>query len=105
MTATTGALEFVNVEKSFGEHRVLTGVSFRAEPGDVVALMGENGAGKSTHAGAGGHLPLGEYSGEVLGRLTTLFRMRPSQDAGIAMIHQERDLPRSPWLRTSCSMS
>ena len=95
MTATTGALEFVNVEKSFGEHRVLTGVSFRAEPGDVVALMGENGAGKSTLMRVlAGIYPLGEYGGEVrLGGSALCFQnAAQAKDAGIAMIHQELGL-------------
>lgn len=34
--------------KSFGEHPVLRGVSFRANTADVVALMGTSGSGKST---------------------------------------------------------
>lgn len=34
--------------KSFADHAVLRGVSFRAAPQDVVALMGTSGSGKST---------------------------------------------------------
>lgn len=41
-------LELKNVEKSFGEKRVLTGVSFRAEGGKAFGLLGRNGAGKTT---------------------------------------------------------
>lgn len=41
-------LELKNVEKSFGEKKVLTGVSFQAEGGKAFGLLGRNGAGKTT---------------------------------------------------------
>jgi ABC-type histidine transport system ATPase subunit len=41
-------LEIQNLHKSFQEHMVLQGVSFTANKGDVVALMGSSGSGKST---------------------------------------------------------
>lgn len=34
--------------KSFGEHPVLQGVTFQAQQGDVIVLMGSSGSGKST---------------------------------------------------------
>lgn len=37
-----------NIEKSFGEKRVLKGVSFKAESGKAFGLLGRNGAGKTT---------------------------------------------------------
>ena len=37
-----------NIEKSFGELKVLKGVDFEAEKGEVVSIMGASGAGKST---------------------------------------------------------
>ena len=42
------ALEVDNISKSFPGVKALQNVSFRAEPGKVLALLGENGAGKST---------------------------------------------------------
>ncbi len=41
-------LELQDIEKSFGEKRVLTGVSFKAEGGKAFGLLGRNGAGKTT---------------------------------------------------------
>ncbi len=41
-------LELVNIEKSFGEKKVLTGVSFKAKGGKAFGLLGRNGAGKTT---------------------------------------------------------
>ena len=37
-----------NIHKAFGTNKVLQGVNFTLEPGEIHALMGENGAGKST---------------------------------------------------------
>ena len=41
-------LELRNIEKSFGQKKVLKGVSFRAESGKAFGLLGRNGAGKTT---------------------------------------------------------
>ena len=41
-------LELKNIEKSFGDKKVLSGVSLRAEGGKAFGLLGRNGAGKTT---------------------------------------------------------
>ncbi len=41
-------LELKNIEKAFGEKRVLCGVSFSADGGRAFGLLGRNGAGKTT---------------------------------------------------------
>ena len=41
-------IEAKGIEKSFGTLKVLKGVDFQAERGEVVAIMGASGAGKST---------------------------------------------------------
>ena len=41
-------LEMRNIQKSFGEKKVLQGVSLRAEGGKAFGLLGRNGAGKTT---------------------------------------------------------
>lgn len=41
-------LELKNIEKSFGEKQVLTGVSLKVEGGKAFGLLGRNGAGKTT---------------------------------------------------------
>jgi len=40
-------IEAIGVEKSFGPHRVLDGVTFGIESGETVAIVGRSGCGKS----------------------------------------------------------
>ncbi len=47
-TAAAAAVEGAGISKSFGGVRALDDASFSAAPGEVHALVGENGAGKST---------------------------------------------------------
>lgn len=37
-----------DIQKSYGKRQILRGVSFEAEPGDLVSIVGSNGSGKST---------------------------------------------------------
>lgn len=83
-------LEVKNIDKSFGEVRVLKDVSFHIERGEIHALVGENGAGKSTII----KIISGVYTkdeGEILleGREIHFSGPGEAMDAGIRVIHQE----------------
>ncbi|NEU36392.1 ATP-binding cassette domain-containing protein, partial [bacterium LRH843] len=41
-------LKVHDLHKSFGEHEVIKGVSMEAQKGDVIAIIGASGSGKST---------------------------------------------------------
>lgn len=41
-------IQIKNLHKAFGSTSILSGVSFTAEKGDVIAMMGSSGSGKST---------------------------------------------------------
>ena len=45
---TQNALEVVNLESWYGESHILHGVNFSVKNGEVVTLLGRNGAGRST---------------------------------------------------------
>lgn len=45
---TTAAIEVRGLEKSYRELQVLRGVDFEVAPGSIFALLGSNGAGKTT---------------------------------------------------------
>jgi ABC-2 type transport system ATP-binding protein len=45
---TTAAIEIAGLTKAYGDHAVLGGVDLQVRRGTVVALLGSNGAGKTT---------------------------------------------------------
>lgn len=48
-TSTKGEIEFKNVHFSYVENEeVIKGISFKAKPGETIAIVGSTGAGKST---------------------------------------------------------
>ncbi|MER7544034.1 sugar ABC transporter ATP-binding protein [Actinomadura sp.] len=86
-------LALVNVSKSFGAVRALQGVTLELHAGEVHALAGENGAGKSTvvKTFAGVHRP---DAGEVRvdGEPVVFGGPADAQAAGVAVIYQEPTL-------------
>ena len=83
---TEPSLELRNIEKSFGEARILSGVNLAAQPGEFIALVGPSGCGKSTllRIAAGLEAP---DSGDVVlnGRTVTSTR---AADRDMAMVFQ-----------------
>jgi ribose transport system ATP-binding protein len=86
----TPALRLSGVVRSFGPTRALDGASLEVAPGQVHALLGENGAGKSTMLSiVGGLLRADEGSLEIDGQPYAPRSPRDARRRGIALIHQE----------------
>jgi rhamnose transport system ATP-binding protein len=90
---TPPTLALVNVTKSFGAVQALQGVTLELHAGEVHALAGENGAGKSTvvKTFAGVYRP---DSGQVQvdGEPVIFHGPADAQQAGVAVIYQEPTL-------------
>ncbi|CAM3538744.1 sugar ABC transporter ATP-binding protein [Kibdelosporangium persicum] len=84
------SLELIGVSKAFGAVQALRGVSLALHAGEIHALAGENGAGKSTVVRiiGGEHQP---DEGEVRldGEPVRFGGPRDAQHRGVAVIHQE----------------
>jgi len=104
-------LELLNASLGYPEHPVLHQVSLRVDPGEVLAVVGPNGVGKSTLIkAASGALP--PLSGEVRINGQDLRSLRPAARARlVSVVPQATDLPgnflaldvvlmgRTPYLR------
>ena len=91
-------LELKNVTKEFPGVKALDHINLEVRQGEVLALVGENGAGKSTMMKIiSGVYPYGSYSGELIfnGEEKKFQGNRDSENAGIAIIYQELALVRS----------
>ena len=92
-TSSAYLLEVRNIVKSFPGVKALQDVSFGIYPGEVIAVLGENGAGKSTMMKilAGVQEP---DSGTILldGKEVAPDSVDAAQKLGIALIHQELNL-------------
>lgn len=91
MSSIDPILELRGVDASYGKVRALHGVSLRVEPGEVIALIGANGAGKSTTLRVMSGL-ITASAGEVLLDGAAITRHRPDMivRTGIAHCPEER---------------
>ena len=93
---TTPALSLRNIHKSFGGIVAVEDLSLDVERGEIVALVGDNGAGKSTVVKiiAGMHQP---SSGEIrlAGELVHFIDPSQSQAKGVQVVYQDLALAES----------
>jgi branched-chain amino acid transport system ATP-binding protein len=84
-------LELREVSASYGKVRALHGISLKVSPGEVVALIGANGAGKSTTLRVMSGL-IGATTGDILLDGASIARQRPDTIVrrGIAHCPEER---------------
>lgn len=90
----TSGLTISGLVKSFGGVHALRGIDFEVKPGEVHALVGENGSGKSTFVKvlAGFHRPNAVTDARIAGREIDLGSAAAAHQAGIRFVHQELGL-------------
>ncbi len=90
MTDNAPSLSVRNLTKTFGDKTVVSDLAFDLHPGEVLALVGENGAGKSTTKNmlCGLLLPT---SGQISVAGQPVERVSPTGH-GISAVHQELSL-------------
>ncbi|WP_051447573.1 sugar ABC transporter ATP-binding protein [Rhizobium leguminosarum] len=87
------AVRLQNVSKSYGGIKALRDVSFEVKPGEIRALLGENGAGKSTVLKIlCGVVACDSGTIEVDGNVVETLNPVAARDFGIAMIFQDGSL-------------
>jgi len=86
-------LEVRSLTVAYGHLSVLRGVSFQVQRGEIVALVGSNGAGKSTTLKAVQGL-VAPVSGEVLFSGRSIHRLQPHEVVrlGLCLVPEERFL-------------
>ncbi len=91
--ATSVAIAALHVSKQFGHVHALRDASLTAHQGEIVALFGDNGAGKSTFLRIlqGSHRP---DSGKVIvgGKPVELTSVRDAQRLGVDTVYQDLSL-------------
>ena len=82
-----------NIHKAFGTNQVLTGVDFDLLNGEVHALMGENGAGKSTMMNVLTGLHARDNGKITIDGTETYFKNpKEAEQSGVTFIHQELNI-------------
>jgi ribose transport system ATP-binding protein len=85
---TAGDISIVGVKKAFGTTKALDGCTFNASLGEIHAIFGGNGCGKSTLAKViSGVLPVDAGQVSILGRTPTV--PHEAKEIGIATVFQE----------------
>lgn len=87
------ALELQHITKSFGDVTVLKDITLRLKKGEILGLVGENGAGKSTMMNVLGGI-YQKNGGEILldGKSYVPNTPKDAAAAGIAFVQQELNL-------------
>lgn len=99
-------LDLTDISSGYGETQVLHGLSLQAAPGRVLAILGRNGAGKSTTLKTiMGLLPVNGGSIQFDGR--RISGLTPYQIAklGIAYVPETRDIFRSLSVRENLELA
>lgn len=107
-------LDVRGVSKNFGAIRAVNDISFSVAPGEVIGLMGDNGAGKSTMVKLiAGNFPPSEGEVAVEGQVCHFHKPIEARAKGIEVVYQDlaladnltaaenvflgREIKKGPW--------
>src|SRR6478736_3374190 len=83
-------LELKAVSKHFGAIEALAGIDFHLEPGQIVGLMGDNGAGKSTIVKIiAGNFPPSAGEMTLEGKTVHFHKPGEARAAGMEVVYQD----------------
>jgi ribose transport system ATP-binding protein len=86
-------LELTGIQKSFGAVQALKGVDFAAYPGEVHAIVGENGAGKSTMIGVAAGVLRADAGSILVKGQAAAEGPRARREQRISVAYQHPELP------------
>lgn len=88
----TALLEFAGVDAFYGKSQVLRGIDLHVKPGEIVGLLGRNGAGRSTLAKAA--MGLVEVRGAIRFAGADIAGLKPFEVArrGLGYVPESRDV-------------
>src|SRR5436309_540881 len=89
----TRMLECKGISVFYGRHRAVEGASVNISPGEIVVMLGSNGAGKSTFLRAvAGQTPMAAGTVTIDGRDITRRPPHEIVEAGIALVPEDRGI-------------
>jgi ABC-type sugar transport system ATPase subunit len=93
MTERAPLIRTEGLHKHYGAVRALQGVSVDLFPGEIVSLVGANGAGKSTFIKIlGGFVSPDEGTLTIDGETMSSYNVKGAQSAGVSVVYQELSL-------------
>jgi branched-chain amino acid transport system ATP-binding protein len=97
MSEDNGLLVISDLQAGYGSMRAVSGISLYARAGETVAIIGRNGAGKTTSLLAVAGMRYGSYPGRITMGDTDLSRATPKQvvSAGVAHVPEGHRIFRS----------
>lgn len=87
-------LEVKDLKVSYGKHRALEGVSLQVRPGEIVVILGANGAGKSSLLRAIAGISEGRVEGQITQDKEPITGLAPHRivERGIALVPEGRGI-------------